>query len=126
MSYLELWSVCFAISLAKLKSLYLLYHNIYGHKTRQDGDLPWQLFTPKVKLQYNNVVLWNQVTKWKNYISTTTMRMATKFDRMMNYLDLLLPIKSHDRITTWSCKIHNVYGYQFCQGGDIQWGIPYQ
>ena len=33
------------------------------------------------------------------------MPMATKFDRIITYLDGLLPIKSHDPLITWSWEI---------------------
>ena len=33
------------------------------------------------------------------------MPMATKLVRIVTYLELLLPIKSYDHITTWSCLI---------------------
>ena len=39
------------------------------------------------------------------YISTTTVPMTTKLDRMVAYLDGLLPIKSHDPLLAWSCEI---------------------
>ena len=42
--------------------LYLRCHNIYGHKTRQDPDLPWLPLTHKVKWLYNHVVFWEHVT----------------------------------------------------------------
>ena len=41
---------------------YLHYHNIYGHKAKQDGDLPWLSFTHNVKWPHNHVVLWDQMT----------------------------------------------------------------
>ena len=31
--------------------------------------------------------------------------MATKFGRMINYLDGFLPLKSYDLLITWSCEI---------------------
>ena len=58
------------------------------------------------------------------------MLMATKPGRViMIYLEWLL--LKHGHIITWSCKImlqtetlhihqHNVYGYQYWQGGDIE------
>ena len=39
------------------------------------------------------------------HISTTTVPMTTKLDRMVAYLDGLLPIKSHDPLLAWSCEI---------------------
>ena len=39
--YFTLWSSGIGKLRDKLKSLYLHYHNVFGHKTWQDGDLPW-------------------------------------------------------------------------------------
>ena len=33
------------------------------------------------------------------------MPMATKYGKIMSYLECFLPIKAHDHIITWSCKI---------------------
>ena len=52
----------FVRSRDSIKSLYLYYHNIHHHKTRQDNDLPWLSFTHKVKWPHNQVVLWDHVT----------------------------------------------------------------
>ena len=65
----------------------------------------WLPFTHKVIWPYNHLVLWDQVTNWKHYISATTISMDTKLGRMMNYLEWHLPISSHDHIITCSCKI---------------------
>ena len=91
--------------MTKLKSLYLHYRNIYGHKTKQYGDLPWLLFTHKIIWRYNHVVLWDHITNLKHCVSTTIMLMATKYGWVMTYLAWLLPMKSHDHIIRWSCKI---------------------
>ena len=68
----------------------LHYHSAYGHQIRQ-----------------YYMVLWDHVTNYKHYISSTApiSSMATKLDRMMTYLEWLLPVKSHDHMITWSCKI---------------------
>ena len=56
------------------------------------------------KLQ-DALVLRDYMTNENHYISTIAMRMATKVDRMVTYLEELLPIKSHDPLITCSCKI---------------------
>ena len=91
--------------MTKLKSLYLHYRNIYGHKTKQYGDLPWLLFAHKIIWRYNHVVLWDHMTNLKHCVSTTIMLMATKYGWVMTYLAWRLPMKSHDHIIRWSCKI---------------------
>ena len=83
----------------------LHYHSAYGHQIRQYGNLPWWTPANKVTWPFDYMVLWDHVTKYKHYISSTAPPMATKLGRMMTYLDWLLPIKSHDHMITWSCKI---------------------
>ena len=46
----------------------------------------------------------DRVTNLK-HISTTRVPIATKLGRMATYLYGLLPIKSHDPLITWFCKI---------------------
>ena len=55
--YSTLWSCGLVRSRDKLKTLYLHYHNAYGHKTRQDDVLPWVTSTHEVTWPYNHVVL---------------------------------------------------------------------
>ena len=86
------------------KTIVSALHDTYGYKTWQDGDLPLLHFAHKVKWTYNHVVLWDHMTNQK-HMSTTTMHKATKHGRMMAYLEWFLPIKSHDCIIMWSCKI---------------------
>ena len=63
------------------------------------------------------------------------MPMATKLDRVVNYHEEFLPIKSHDPLITWSSVItwqtktiilryHNAYGQQTWQDGGLFWGAP--
>ena len=65
------------------------------------------------------------------------MLMATKRGRMMTSLEWPLPIKSHDHIITWSCKITwqtKIITNPLTQrlwlsslaGGIIQWGVSFQ
>ena len=46
----------------KLKTLFLYYHNAYGHQTRQSGDIPWRAPTQKETWSFIHVVLWGHVT----------------------------------------------------------------
>ena len=59
----------------------------------------------KVIQSFNHVVLQDHMTNKSHYISITRVLMATKLDRMMNFLDGLLPIMSYDPFITWFCKI---------------------
>ena len=47
----------------------------------------------------------DHVKNWNYYISTTTMFMATKFGKMVTFHDGFSPIKAHDFVITWYCKI---------------------
>ena len=69
------------------------------------GDLPWGIPKHKVIQRFDYVVSQGHVTNKSHYISTNTVPMANKLDRMVTYLDGLLPIKSHDSWITWSCEI---------------------
>ena len=41
----------------------------------------------------------------KSHISTTTMPMITKIDRVVTYLEETLPIKPHDSLIRWYSEI---------------------
>ena len=69
--HVTFWLRGLARSRAKL--IYLHYQNIYGYKTREDGDLPGVLFTHKVKWPYNSVMLLEL--------------MATKGGKIMTYFE---------------------------------------
>ena len=45
----------------------------------QGGNLPWEASTHKFTLLFKLVVTWSQVTNQKDFISTITMAMVTKF-----------------------------------------------
>ena len=77
--YSTIWSRGLTKSRDKLKSVYLNYHNIYDHKTKQNGDLLWVSFTHKVKWAFNHVVLADHVTNQNNYTSINTLCMAINF-----------------------------------------------
>ena len=51
------------------------------------------------------MVLQGDVTIENHYISTTRWPMATITDKIVTYLDGLLPIKSHGPFIRWSCKV---------------------
>ena len=88
----------------KLKSLYLHYHNAYGDQTWQEGNLPWKVPVFKFKWAFGHEVLWDHVTNWNYYISTTATSTATKICRTVTYLDGLLSIQSNDLLITWFYK----------------------
>ena len=46
-----------------IKTLYLHYHNVYGHQTCQSGNTTWGAFTYKVIWPLYEVVLWDHVSK---------------------------------------------------------------
>ena len=61
------------------------------------------------------------------------MPRATKIGRVVTCHEVVPPLKSHDPLIVWSCKItddlkplylhyHIAYGYQTWQGGSMQWG----
>ena len=58
------------------------------------------------------------------------MHMAIKLGRGVTYHEGVPPIKSHDPLITWSCKItrqtkpiyfhcHNAYGHKTCYDSDL-------
>ena len=51
------------------------------------------------------MVLQGQVVNENHYIFPTRVRMATKFGRMINYLNGLLIMKSLDPFIMWTCEI---------------------
>ena len=50
------------LALQPLKTLYLLYHNAYGHQTCQDGDLPREAPAHKITRTFGHVILGGHVT----------------------------------------------------------------
>ena len=50
------------LALEPLKTLYLHFHNVYGHQTLQGGDLPLGAPTAIVKLSFDHVVSRDHVT----------------------------------------------------------------
>ena len=51
------WSSGLAKSRGKLTPLYLQHHNVNPYQTWQDGDLPWEASTHKLKRLVDHVVL---------------------------------------------------------------------
>ena len=88
----------------KLKT-YLHYQSAYGHQTWQKGNLTCWVDAHKATRPSDHVVL--EITLQANITISPLSEypMATKFGRMVTYLDGLLPIKSHDSLIMWSCKI---------------------
>ena len=79
----------------KLKVLYLPYQNGYDHKAIRDGNLPWWGASHNVTCLFDLVVLWDQVTHQKYYISTTTVPMEIEIKRMVAYLEGFLKVSHH-------------------------------
>ena len=88
----------------KLNTLYLHFHKTNRHQILQGGDLPWGTFTHKVIWSFKQMVMWDRVTRWKQYISNSTIPITTKFFRMLTYDEGLQPIKSHNHLVMWSSK----------------------
>ena len=62
-----------------LKLLYLHYHNIYGYKTRQDGDLP---------CLYLNYISLTQCL-WLSTLTGWSYKISVSFHNVTRFLDLL-------------------------------------
>ena len=69
----------------------------YGHQALQGGNLPARAHT----LQDGNL----PSRAPTHYISASRVPMTTKLGKMVTYLDGLLPIKSHDPLIAWPCKV---------------------
>ena len=70
---------------------------------RMVTNLEW--LTHNITLPFGHMVLQNHVTNWKRCISTTTLPMASKPDRMVTNLERLIPIILLYLLLTWSCEI---------------------
>ena len=62
---------------------------------------------PVIKPQwlFDHVVFWDYMADLNHYILTTALPMARRVDRVVIYLEGLLPIKSHSFWVTWTCEI---------------------
>ena len=89
---------------SQTKTIMSPYHSVYGHKTCQDGDYLDRFLTIVIQ-SFDHVVLQGHVTNKNHYISITRVPMAIKFDRMMTFLDGLLPVMSRDPLITRPCEI---------------------
>ena len=69
-------------SLAKCKTLYLHFCNIYGHQTWQSRNLRWVEPTSKVTWPFDYVVTW-QIQK--TYVCTSAKPMTIKTGRVVTY-----------------------------------------
>ena len=78
-----IWSPCLARSRDKINALYLYYHSFYGHQTWQVGNLIRVAHIHLVTLPLNDAVLLDHLTNLKHIVSTTTIPMATKIDRVV-------------------------------------------
>ena len=107
----------------KLKSLYLYYHNAYGHQTWQDGDLPWLSFNHKVIWPYNHMALWDHYRSlWPQNVAGRLLTLSDSYPQT--------------HIITWSCKIMwqtkmLIYPLTQClwlsilAEWDIRWQLPF-
>ena len=125
--HMTLWPRDQARSCGKLKTLYLLFQNVYDLETLLSSHLR------RFKITYN--VLWqsgDHVTNSKCNISSLSRPMDTKFSELMTYDEVNAPTKSHVLLTislhkvTWQTKttfflLQKTYGHQTLQGADI-WG----
>ena len=102
LSNMIFWTLGLVRSLDKLKLLNLHYHSVYGYQTWRYGNFLWWAPTFKFKRLFDHMILQDRAT---NYIFIIKVPMATRLGRMVTYLRRLLPIKSHDPLNTWSCKI---------------------
>ena len=50
------------LALQTLKIIFLHYRDIYGHQNWQDGDLPREAPTQKVKSFFDHMVSWDHAT----------------------------------------------------------------
>ena len=99
----------------------IYYHNACGYQNWQGGDLPWGAPIRKVTRHFDHMVLRDHLTWQTKNISDSRVLMANKLGRMVTYLDGVLPIKSHETLIKFSCKItwhtkkclfyHNTYGH---------------
>ena len=80
----------------KLK-IYCYYQSFYDHETWQDSNLRDILFK------------WSWKISWQTKVVVSFCPMATKLGRMVTYLEGLLPIKSHDTLTSWILRDHNIF-----------------
>ena len=103
--HMTLWPRDQARSCGKLKTLYLLFQNVYDLETLLSSHLR------RFKITYN--VLWqsgDHVTNSKCNISSLTRPMDTKFSELMTYDEVNAPTKSHVLLTislhkvTWQTK----------------------
>ena len=77
------------------------YHSAYGHHACENSDIPWG--APNHKIISRGLP--SSYDKQKKYNYTTRVYIVTRLGRMITYLDGLLPIKAHDPLIKWFCKI---------------------
>ena len=65
---------------------------------------------------FDHMILKSHVANKIHYTSIIRVPIVTKLDRMITYLDELLPIKSHDPLITWPCEI----GDSVARGGSAR------
>ena len=143
---MTLWSHGFVRSCDK-SQIYIHYHNAYGHLTWHSYDLLWEAFTNKVTSSFDDVILRDNVTNEKHYISTIIMSLTTKRGRMVKCSEELPPMTSHNNLILWSFEVmwkvkhvlsplvvdqcppnlagwyHNIYDKQTCQSCNLEWAV---
>ena len=81
------------------KALYLYYDNADGHQL----GTPWGARTNKITTRWFRGL--GRPHDENNYISSSTVPMATNLDRKVTYLERLLSIMILDPLVIWSCKL---------------------
>ena len=104
--YSILWLRSLARSSHKLRPLYLHNHEAYGHQSWQRCGLPWGVPTHNI---YDFLITWLCKITWQNKnVLPLPQRLWPRHLAvwsMVTYLEQLVPIKLHNHITMWSCKM---------------------
>ena len=95
------------------KTIILRYHNVYDQQTWQDSGLPWG--TPARRVIWTLITRSCKITR-QTYISSNTVPMGTKLDRVVTYLKRFLTKKSTDSCVAWSCEITWQFNIIFSPG----------
>ena len=110
----------------KCKTLYLHFHNIYGHQTWQRGNLWWRDPNFKVMWPFDYVVTWQM----KKILYLSFLNTYGHETRKSDTYGLKIPhIKLHDPLITWSSEKYKTLYLYFCstydhktgQSSNLQW-----
>ena len=85
----------------KLETLHFYCHNVYGHQTRQDGNIPWG--TPIHIDSHRMTRRWSGIVTSCYKLNTYFCLQKTYGHQIMQVADLLRlrPLKSHDPLIMW-------------------------